>query len=197
MYKSYYILALAFATIAGTAAQAQTTKGTRVLGLSVGQLNYQKTDFISDFGATLAPSAGIFVADNFAIGASLPLAYSFTKYKAFTSNEKSRLLQIGLLPWLRYYVPSESRHRIFGELSVGGVFSSYRAKPIGFAAVSSQDTNFRASAGIGYTYFLTPAVGLEALAAYSRSSGSEEAFGRGNLGVNLGFRVYLPGGAAQ
>lgn len=197
MFKSYYLLPLALGVFANTALQAQTTKGTRVLGLSVGQLNYQKTDFVSDFSATLAPSAGVFVADNLAIGASVPIGYNFSKYKGFSNNETVRSLQIGLLPWLRYYLPSESRHRLFGELSVGGVFSSYRVERINSLSMSNNETNFRASAGVGYTYFLTPAVGLEALAAYSRNSGNRDVFGRGNLGLNLGFRVYLPGGAAQ
>jgi hypothetical protein len=197
MFKSYYFLSLALSVFASTALQAQTTKGTRILGLSAGQLDYQKRNNISNFSGVITPSAGVFLVDNLAVGASVPVGYYFTKYNGFSSYEKSRLLEIGLLPWLRYYIPSQSRHRVFGELSAGGVFSSYRAKQLGSTTFSGNDTDFRASAGLGYTYFLTPAVGLEALAAYSRNSGNRDSFGRGNLGLNLGFRIYLPSGAAQ
>ncbi|SNC77299.1 hypothetical protein SAMN06265337_3882 [Hymenobacter gelipurpurascens] len=197
MHKPFYLVALFAATLSITKAQAQTTKGTRVLGLSAGDISYQKTDYYKRISATLAPSIGTFVADNVALGVSLPIGYSFVKYQdSFSSRTKQRGLAIGLLPWLRYYLPSTSRHRFFGELSVGGVLNSNRVKPVGFAAISSNNVNLQASAGLGYTYFLAPNVGLETLLAYSHNSGTSEGFGRGSLGLNLGFRIYLPQGGA-
>jgi hypothetical protein len=195
MHKPFYLVALFAATLSVTTARAQTTKGTRVLGLSAGKLSYKKNENFRQLEGLLTPSAGVFVANNLALGVSVPVTYTHIKYKAFyTGTEKVRGLTIGLLPWLRYHLPSTSRHRVFGELSVGGTLYSARIKQYGYAASSSTNVNVQASAGLGYSYFLTPSVGLEALLAYSHDSGTSEAFGRGALGLNLGFRVYLPKG---
>lgn len=180
---------LAAALLAGSAAQAQTTQGTRVLGLSGGNFNFQKDGKDSGFSGMLTPTVGVFVADNLAVGASLPFGYS--RYKS-SDLFRRRELSLGLLPWLRYYIPSESRHRIFGELSAGGGFNSYRDKGPASQKYSDSDGFFQASAGLGYSYFITPAVGLEGLLAYTRTGGTEREFGRGALGLNLGFRIYLP-----
>ncbi|WP_157540992.1 hypothetical protein [Hymenobacter aerophilus] len=104
----------------------------------------------------------------------------------------NRALSVGVLPWLRYYLPSESKHRLFGELSAGGVLTSSHADG-GISGInySSTDVSFAGSAGLGYSYFITPAVGLEGLLAYQRISGNHDS-GSGALSLNLGFRIYLP-----
>ncbi|MBT9393072.1 hypothetical protein KLP40_07845 [Hymenobacter sp. NST-14] len=184
---------LAAALLTGSVAQAQTTQGTRVLGLSGGNFTLQRDDFATGFSGTLAPTAGVFVADNLALGVNVPFSYS--RFAARSDEFRSRGLSVGLLPWLRYYLPSESRHRVFGELSVGGVLNSYRRKEAGYYGNGDQastDTYLLASAGLGYSYFITPAVGLEALLAYQRNGGNSQEFGRGALGLSLGLRVYLP-----
>ncbi|MBT2556435.1 acyloxyacyl hydrolase [Hymenobacter sp. ISL-91] len=178
--------------LAGNAAQAQTTQGTRVLGLSGGDFTFQSNDFSKRFSGTVIPSVGVFVADNLAVGAALQLGYSSFQLKSL-SNFRNNSLAIGLLPWLRYYLPSESRHRLFGELSAGGVYNRSRAREDSFPNERiSSDINFLAKAGLGYSYFITPAVGLEGLLSYQRTGGDRNTFGGGALGLNLGFRIYLP-----
>ncbi|RFP66222.1 hypothetical protein D0N36_04175 [Hymenobacter lapidiphilus] len=192
MHKFLFLPLLAGGLLAGNAAQAQTTQGTRVLGLSGGDFTFQSNDFSKRFSGTLIPSVGVFVADNLAVGAAVPFGYSRLKLDV-ADGISNRGLSLGLLPWLRYYVPSESKHRVFGELSAGGVLNSTRFKG-GTSRMneSNTDVNFLAKAGLGYSYFITPAVGLEGLVTYQRTSGDKEVFGGGTLGLNLGFRIYLP-----
>lgn len=130
----------------------------------------------------------MFVADNVALGIAVPIGYSS---RGLGTAIKQRNLEVGLLPWLRYYLPSTSQHRVFGELSVGGVLDSYRAKTNGYI-IKGNDITLLASLGVGYSYFIMPSVGLEALAKYAVNTGTPDRFGRNFLDINLGFRVYLP-----
>lgn len=195
MLKTYCLLALGFTVCTATSALGQTTKGTRVLGLSAGNIGYQKNNGYRQISAQIAPSIGTFVADNVALGIALPISYSSVKYPDFNTRTSQRALGLGLLPWVRYYLPSSSKHRVFGELSVGGVLDSYRTESNGYT-YKSNDVSLLASLGVGYSYFITPNVGLEALAKYATNSGNSTAFGKGYLDINLGFRVYLPKGGA-
>ena len=192
MHKPYFLLPLAALLTAGTTLKAQTTKGTRVVGLSGGDFTFEKSNLVKHFSGTLIPSAGIFVADNLAVGASVPFGYSRFEI-TLADGTTNRNLSLGLLPWLRYYLPSESKHRVFGELSVGGVFNSERAEGgIGGDVYSDSSLKFQASAGAGYAYFITPQVSLESLLAYRINGGTSRQFGGTALNLSLGFRVYLP-----
>ncbi|SES75053.1 acyloxyacyl hydrolase [Hymenobacter actinosclerus] len=189
--KILFLPLLAATLLAGSAAQAQTTQGTRVLGLSGGNFTYQKSGPIKSFSGTLIPTAGVFLADNLALGAAVPIGYQRFSSSGY-GEVNNRTLSVGVLPWLRYYLPSESKHRLFGELSAGGLLTSARAKTdFSGTNYSSTDVHFAASAGLGYSYFITPAVGLEGLLAYRRTSGNYNS-GNGALSLNLGFRIYLP-----
>ncbi|WP_460614945.1 hypothetical protein [Hymenobacter seoulensis] len=195
MLKTYCLLALGFTVCTASTALGQTTKGTTVLGLSAGNISYQKNNGYRQISAQLAPSIGTFVADNVALGIAVPVRYS--SMKSPYNFGTSRGLELGLLPWLRYYLPSSSKHRVFGELSAGGVLDSYRTERDGIT-FKGNDVSLLASLGVGYSYFITPNVGLEALAKYATNTGNSTVFGKGYLDINLGFRVYLPqGGAAS
>lgn len=189
MTKPIYLAALALAALPLSTSLAQTTKGTRILGLSVGELQYTKDDSYSRFGAQLLPSAGKFVSDKVALGVSLPLGYTRSKSTYQGGESKYHSLDVGVVPWLRYYVPSESRHRIFGEAGVGAALNNYKSSN----SYGARNTVYLlGNLGAGYTYFLTPDVGLEALVAYNVHSGDSDTFGSTNLGAKIGFRIYLP-----
>ncbi|GAB2788451.1 hypothetical protein HNQ93_003072 [Hymenobacter luteus] len=194
MLKTYCLLALGFIVCTANTALSQTTKGTRVLGLSAGNITYQKNGGYRQISGQLSPSIGTFVANNVALGIAVPVGYSSVK-SPYGPRNIQRNLELGLLPWLRYYLPSTSPHRLFGELSAGGVLNSYRTKADSYTYKNSS-VSLLASLGVGYSYFITPNVGLEALAKYATNSGNSTAFGKGYFDINLGFRVYLPKGGA-
>lgn len=110
------LLALAACGLLLPAAQAQTERGSKLLGVSVGELGYSRGKSPATYSyvsAALHPTAAIFVADNLALGAAMNLAYARQKYD---ETVFFRQFGYGLAPMLRYYVPSSGRHRVFGEL---------------------------------------------------------------------------------
>lgn len=192
MTRFLFLPLLAAILFAGSSAQAQTTQGTRVLGLSGGNFTYQKSGSIKRFSGTLIPTAGVFLADNLALGAAVPIGYQRLSSSSY-GEVSGRALNVGVLPWLRYYLPSESKHRLFGEISAGGVLTSSRTKS-DFSGTNNSETDvsFQAGLGLGYSYFITPDVGLDGLLNYNANTGTSQGFGHGKLALNLGFRIYLP-----
>ncbi|MBX0292651.1 PorT family protein [Hymenobacter sp. HSC-4F20] len=174
-------------------AQSLTTKGTRTLGVAATDQSYfSTTDYSTSLRISVAPSVGKFFADNWAVGLAVPLAYASTKTKQ--TGNRSRGLAVGVVPWLRYYLPSESRHRVFAQAQAGAILDAswgQRAVYDGFDSTiqpyRNTDFGYLAGLGAGYSYFLTPNVGVEALLLYHQGGFSNT----GNLGVDIGLRAYL------
>lgn len=193
-----------------TAATAQTEKGARFIGANVGNLSYSQANKNTSFTVSLFPSAGVFVADNFLIGTSLPLSYGSQHNKTTTQDYTFRSIDFGLSPFARYYLPGTAKHRFFGQLQVGVTNSSYRLDDEGFYTGSGgqlityqnkqrrNNTYGSYGASLGYNYFLTPSAALELIASYNRyGQGTSDASGpfsnsSGNFGIAAGFTVFLP-----
>lgn len=194
MLKPFCVAAVALAALFTSPALAQTGKGTTILGLSFGRIDFQKKPSYSAVQALLMPSVGKFVSDRVALGATVPIGYGRSSSRYYGGTSRSRTLELGLVPWLRYYLPTTSKHQFFGELGAGAALNSYRSN----GNDSRNNVYLLANLGVGYTYFVAPAVGLEAVLAYDVNGGTSEAFGSTALSLRLGIRAYLPkGGAAS
>lgn len=171
------LLAGAFALFGLSNAQIQ--EGNWMVGGQVANMQ-----FTNGVNINLTPQVGYFVKDNWAVGAQVGLnVYSpkgvsetqtnwdlgvFTRYY-FGNNEVNSILKNG---------------RFFGEGTVGfgGVNSS-----------SASSTNgIQLGIGAGYAYFITKNVSLDAILKFNTTAGGGSSSGTGDLGLNVGFQIFLP-----
>ncbi|WBO84354.1 outer membrane beta-barrel protein [Hymenobacter yonginensis] len=206
--KHLFLLGLSCAL--ASSAFAQTEKGARYIGANVGNLSYGRSDKNNSISATLTPSAGVFVGNNFLLGAGLPISYSRSHFETTFQKSTRREVAVGLVPFARYYLPGTGAHRFFGHLQAGIARGSYRYQAEGMyfasggqAVITKEDqrssqTSLTLGAGLGYNYFLTPGAALEVVASYGRY-GIGDYDSAGALNVSAGFAVFLPskGAAAK
>lgn len=197
------LLLLGLGCALATSATAQTEKGARYIGANVGNLSYSRDDKNNSFLVTLTPLAGVFVADNFLLGAGLPISYSRGHFETPFQKSTRRDIAIGLSPFARYYLPGTSAHRFFGQVQGAYARSNSRYQSDGTYTASGgqvviikEDQRSRSSyhsfgASLGYNYFLTPGAALEVVASYNRSNYSQSN-STGAFGLSAGFAVFLP-----
>lgn len=197
------ILLLGLGCALASSAAAQTEKGGRYIGANVGNLSYSRNDKNNSFSASLTPSAGVFVADNFLLGAGLPISYSRGHIENAFQKITRRDIAIGLSPFARYYLPGASAHRFFGQVQGAYARNSSRYKSEGFYTASggqviatkedqrSRDSYSSFGASLGYNYFLTPGAALEVVASYNRFDYGQYN-STGAFGLSAGFAVFLP-----
>ncbi|GAB3827692.1 outer membrane beta-barrel protein [Hymenobacter jeollabukensis] len=199
-----YLLLLAAASLA-LPARAQTERGAKLLGVSVGNLNYTSyADKDNSFTAAVYPSVGWFVVDRLAVGTGLPFSYSRdrTTYSGADGPVVSiaRSWSYGLAPFARYYFVDASKHKLFAHLS--GEITRYnnsgarRENGLTINETRYNETIKGWFAGAGYNYFLAPSVALEATLGYRRNNQYSylSNHSRGTVDVHLGLSVFLPSG---
>ena len=130
----------------GSTSFAQTEKGSLMVG---GGFSLMYVNDVLD--VTLQPEAGIFVADNFAVGAGVLLreliVFGGANQTGFTAG-----------PFFRYYF-GDGKFRPFLNTSVTG----------GLSVVSNSDEKYKVvnwSAGPGVSIFLTKSVSLDLMLRY-------------------------------
>lgn len=172
-----------------SSAMAQTTKGSKFIGVNIGNISYTNGTAANGIDVTLFPSAGVFLADDFLLGSSVTLGYNRVSSDNFLPKYVGRTISYGLAPFARYYFAGTTPHRFFGQASVGIEWSNTKVETIYTEKNSRTDKNF--AVGLGYNYFLTPNAALEILAGYGRdTNGVNPAIGY--LDVRAGFSVFLP-----
>lgn len=204
-----YLLLLAAAALA-LPAQAQTERGAKLLGVSVGDLRYASYQYNGrrNLSAGVYPSVGWFVADRLAVGTGVVALYdrgrSVRPGPDFPVEYISSTFSFGAAPFVRYYLLNGSSHKLFGQ--AGGEAIAYfdRTKRIEGTRKTIDHYNgksFGYHVDLGYNYFITPNVALEATVVYRRSSYVEflpDRYdadpGDNTLDVRLGFSVFLPSG---
>lgn len=151
--------------------KAQTDKGNLMAG---GQLTLNTNKDGSDF--RFNPQFGVFVANNFAVGAELTFDYS--KAGVISSNE------FGIGPFARYYF-GKSQTKPFLVTSVDYLVQSSRINNLKTSA-----TGWALLAGAGFAAFITRNVAVEAIAGY-RYADYSNTDGSGGLNLSLGFQLYF------
>ncbi|MBB2144213.1 hypothetical protein GM921_01835 [Pedobacter sp. LMG 31464] len=166
------LLSLALVAGLGFAASAQTEKGTWMVGAQAANINYNTTSEV--FSLSLSPQAGYFVKDNLAIGAKLGLNVASASGTTATSW--------GIGPFVRGYFGGTEKSKFFaeGNAGLGGVSYS-----------GASSTAYNLGATLGYAYFITKNIGLETGLGYGYSNSTDGGMGSSDLGLNLGFQIYI------
>jgi hypothetical protein len=152
---------------------AQIQKGTKLVGASIGGVNYSFTGG-GVFSVSLYPSVTKFYTDRFAFGGSANIGLVIGSGTAVFST--------GISPLARLYNKSDGMDRCFVQ-AFAGVNTHISGDPLVF---------FNYGAGVGYNRFFTQNLALELGLNYSGFSG--EGAGIHNLGVGLGFQIFLAPG---
>lgn len=162
-------------TVYSQRANAQLQEGNLMVGANLMNLDASFGDR-SQFSMDITPKLGYFIKDNLVIGGQVALHYVTTKHLG-----SSYRYEVGAFG--RYYFsPSEvapllNHGRFFGEANLG--IGGDNNAPIGLSF----------GLGPGYSYFITPNIGLEALVKLHGIAGNGSSVG---IGFGLGFQIYLP-----
>lgn len=177
--KKLILGAAVFAAGLFTTANAQVQEGNWMVGGHVADMN-----FASGTKINIAPSAGYFVKDNWAVGAKVLLSIDSNK------GGKGTQTNWGLTPFTRYYF---GQNEIDGLLNNGRLFGE---AAFGFGGENSNEgssTNgVKYQFGAGYSYFISKNVALEGMLNFGTITGGGSSPTTGTLGLNFGFQIFLP-----
>jgi len=163
-------------------ANAQIQKGNVMMGANLSNIKFG-LDKPNQFTFNVSPKAAWFVQDGLAIGAEVNLGLA-------TQKGSGTDFSYGVSALGRYYGEKGANEvvkssRFFGEATVG--IQGYN--PSGGGSTNGLGFSF----GPGFTYFVTPSIGLEALLKYNGVVGFGSSAYAHNLGIGVGFQIYLPG----
>lgn len=158
---------------------SQTEQGNIMLGGS-GSTGLHFDDGYDYFHLDLYPDLGYFVATDVAVGARVPIYFSF--------HENRNYYSFGLTPFMRYFPMHTDNVGYFVGMDIGFRGSTYS---------DYDDTDWDYTIGLetGAAIFLNESIGLEVKLYYNYYN-QEEYFGTGRLDyssltVNVGFQVYF------
>lgn len=163
-------------------ANAQIQKGNVMMGANLSDIRFG-LDEPNEFTFNVSPKAAWFVQDRLAFGAEVDLGLA-------TQKGSGTDISYGVSALSRYYGVTGANEivrssRFFGEATAGIQ---------GYNPSGGDSTNgFGFSFGPGFTYFVTPSIGLEALLKYNGVIGFGSSAYAHNLGIGVGFQIYLPG----
>lgn len=168
--KKVYVCLLALCCYAG--AKAQTEQGSWLVG---GNFNLNTVSNSTTIGFN--PTAGYFVIDNLAVGATVGLTYS-----KFGENKST---SFGIGPFSRYYFGKQNiRPFLNGELN----FISEKFK---FPSGTNTENGVNYFLGLGVAAFLNRNVAIEGLAGYNHTKIDDAGDGDGGFALRIGFQIYL------
>jgi hypothetical protein len=148
--KKFFLPLLCVLFCASLSATAQIQRGNVMMGGNIGNINLG-LDKPSVFSVNIIPKAAWFVQDNIALGGYLDLGLE-------TAKGSSTLTRYGVGALGRYYTGTDlalNHGRLFAEATFG-----FGGQNVSNHGGSTNGLNF--SFGPGYTYFVTPSIGLEA-----------------------------------
>ncbi|MDR6782159.1 hypothetical protein ABIE26_001352 [Pedobacter africanus] len=164
------------------ATNAQIQKGNVMIGANLSNIKFG-LDKPNAFTFNISPKAAWFVQDGLALGGEVNLGLA-------TQKGSGTDISYGVSALGRYYGETGANEivkssRFFGEATVG--IQGYN--PSGGGSTNGLGFSF----GPGFTYFVTPSIGLEALLKYNGVVGFGSSAYAHNLGLGVGFQIYLPG----
>ena len=190
MKKIATVLVISLAMVGAHTATAQIQKGNLMVGAGLANfdLGLQKG---ASVGVDLHPRIGYFLADNVAIGALVNFGFNYAKSRGTNIN-------YGINAFSRYYFAKKEvdliKHAylfVEGNVGLDGKNTIVTDKP------NSATNGLGLGIGPGVAYFLTPNIGLEALAKYNGIVGFGTTSTAHALNVEIGFQIYLTGRKAK
>ena len=171
-------------------ANAQIQKGNWLVGSSLLSSNFGLNTG-GGYNISIQPKGAYFIEDNVAVGGYVNLGIS-----KVTNGSPTRFdYAVGVFG--RYYLsPGEkgvdnllNHGRWFFEGNVG----------IGGSSVENGNstTGLDFGVGPGYSYFITPNIGLEGLVKYQGQAGFGNEGLNSNITFNVGFSIYIPTSKAK
>lgn len=178
--------------VAGLAAtmNAQIQKGNWLVGSSLISSNFGLNTG-GGYNIAIQPKGAYFIEDNVAVGGYVDLGFN----KVTNGSPTEFTYGVGALG--RYFL-SPGEKGVDNLLNHGRWFLEGNAG-IGGRSVENADstTGFDFGVGPGYSYFITPNIGLEGLVKYRGRAGFGSEGLNSNLTFNLGFSIYLPTSKAK
>lgn len=176
------IFTIILGSIGAFGANAQIQKGNVMMGANLSNIKFG-LDKPNEFTFNVSPKAAWFVQDGLALGGEVNLGLA-------TQKGSGTDISYGVSALGRYYGQTGANEvvkssRFFGEATVG--VQGYN--PSGGGSTNGLGFSF----GPGFTYFVTPSIGLEALLKYNGVVGFGSSAYAHNLGIGVGFQIYLPG----
>ena len=173
-----------------TTANAQIQQGNWLVGSSLLSSNFGLNTG-GGYSIALQPKGAYFIKDNVAVGGYVNVGIS-----KVTNGSPTRFdYAVGGLG--RYYLsPGEKgvdnllnhgRWFLEGNVGIGG--SSVEG--------GNSTTGLDFGVGPGYTYFITPNIGLEGLVKYQGQAGFGNEGLNSNITFNVGFSIYIPTSKAK
>ncbi|MGG9970168.1 outer membrane beta-barrel protein [Ferruginibacter sp. SUN002] len=167
------ILSLAIVALATASANAQTEKGTWLLGGSASFASEKQKPADAVTRVNISPAIGYFVAQDIAVGAGIDL-----------SSVKDSYTQFGFAPFARYYfLPIGTNAKLFVNGKFG--FGSWKPK----TGDSESFTNWELSAGPAF--FLNKSIALEVALAYGSEKWKSDSDPTNSFGLKAGFQIHL------
>ncbi|SIQ17518.1 hypothetical protein SAMN05880574_10722 [Chryseobacterium sp. RU37D] len=174
-----------------TTMNAQIQKGNWMVGSSLVASSFGLNTG-GGYQINLQPKGAYFIKDNVAVGGYVNLGIGKS------SNDSNTRFDYGVGALGRYYLsPGEQgvdsllkhgRWFFEGNLGVGGYSISKGG---------NSTTGLDFGVGPGYSYFITPNIGLEGLVKYAGVTGFGNTGLTSNITFNLGFSIYLPTSKAK
>lgn len=181
------IVLLTVLVFAASTSNAQLEKGNMLIGGNIANFNLGLKKG-SAYNIALVPKAAWFINDNIAVGA-------YVNFGVAGAKDAPTTLTYGVGPLARYYVSNSSvnllRHGrwfVEGNAGIGG-------ENISDGGNSTNGLDL--GVGPGYAYFITPNIGIEGLLKYYGQVGFGNTTSTSNLGLSVGFQIYLPGKATR
>lgn len=188
--KKIILAGIIAATGLVSTANAQIQKGNWLVGSSLVTSNFGLNTG-GGYNIGIQPKGAYFIQDNIAVGGYVDLGIA----KVTNGSPSEFKYAVGGLG--RYYMsPGEKgvdnllnhgRWFFEGNLGVGG-----RSVENG-----NSTTGLDFGVGPGYSYFITPNIGLEGLVKYQGQSGFGNEGLNSNISFNVGFSIYIPTSKAK
>ncbi len=171
-------------------ANAQIQQGNWLVGSSLISSNFGLNTG-GGYNIALQPKGAYFIKDNVAVGGYVDLGFN----KVTNGSPTEFTYGVGALG--RYYL-SPGEKGVDNLLNHGRWFLEGNAG-IGGRSVENADstTGFDFGVGPGYSYFITPNIGLEGLVKYRGRAGFGSEGLNSNISFNLGFSIYIPTSKAK